>query len=126
MTRARPAVGQLAADDCGPAALAATRRDASAVAVQLDPERPGTFAIQRLDHEPRRPGSRHVELDRLLLALSQRPDLLVLDEPTDGLDPVVRREVMTAVVDFVSARGATVFISATWCMRQSECATGLV
>ena len=26
----------------------------------------------------------------MLLALSQRPDLLVLDEPTDGLDPVVR------------------------------------
>ena len=47
----------------------------------------------------------------MLLALSQRPELLVLDEPTDGLDPVVRREVMTAVVDFVSQRGATVFIS---------------
>src|SRR5216117_434086 len=29
-----------------------------------------------------------------LLALAQRPDLLVLDEPTDGLDPVVRRDVL--------------------------------
>lgn len=47
----------------------------------------------------------------MLMALSQRPQLLVLDEPTDGLDPVVRREVMTAVVDFVSQRGATVLIS---------------
>lgn len=47
----------------------------------------------------------------LLLALSQRPDLLVLDEPTDGLDPVVRRDVLTAVLDYVSERHATVFIS---------------
>jgi ABC-2 type transport system ATP-binding protein len=35
----------------------------------------------------------------------------VLDEPTDGLDPVVRREVLTALLDFVAQRGATVFIS---------------
>lgn len=47
----------------------------------------------------------------LLLALSQRPNLLVLDEPTDGLDPVVRRDVMTAVLDYVSETSATVFIS---------------
>ncbi len=47
----------------------------------------------------------------LLLALSQRPDLLVLDEPTDGLDPVVRRDVLTAVLDYVSQTSATVFIS---------------
>ncbi|NJD18884.1 MAG: ABC transporter ATP-binding protein [Gemmatimonadetes bacterium] len=47
----------------------------------------------------------------LLLALSQRPDLLVLDEPTDGLDPVVRRDVLTAVLDYVGETGATVFIS---------------
>ena len=47
----------------------------------------------------------------LLLALSQRPDLLVLDEPTDGLDPVVRRDVLTAVLDYVSEKSATVFIS---------------
>jgi ABC-2 type transport system ATP-binding protein len=47
----------------------------------------------------------------MLLALSQRPELLVLDEPTDGLDPVVRRDVMTAVLDYVSETGATIFIS---------------
>ena len=47
----------------------------------------------------------------VLLALSQRPDLLILDEPTDGLDPVVRRDVTTTVLDYVSETGATVFIS---------------
>jgi len=47
----------------------------------------------------------------LLLALAQRPSLLVLDEPTDGLDPVVRRDVLTAVLDYVSETSATVFIS---------------
>lgn len=47
----------------------------------------------------------------VLLALAQRPTLLVLDEPTDGLDPVVRRDVLTALVDFCSQGRATVFIS---------------
>ena len=47
----------------------------------------------------------------ILLALAQRPELLVLDEPTDGLDPVVRREVLMAVLEYVSEQSATVFIS---------------
>jgi ABC-2 type transport system ATP-binding protein len=47
----------------------------------------------------------------MLLALAQCPDLLVLDEPTEGLDPVVRRDLLAALIEYVSARGATVFIS---------------
>jgi len=47
----------------------------------------------------------------MLLALAQRPRLLVLDEPTDGLDPVVRRDMLSALLDYVSAHEATVFIS---------------
>jgi ABC-2 type transport system ATP-binding protein len=47
----------------------------------------------------------------ILLALAQRPALLVLDEPTDGLDPVVRREALHAILDYVTDTGATVLIS---------------
>lgn len=47
----------------------------------------------------------------ILLALAQQGDLLVLDEPTDGLDPVVRRDILAALIEYVSQRGATVFIS---------------
>jgi ABC-2 type transport system ATP-binding protein len=47
----------------------------------------------------------------MLLALAQRPDLLVLDEPTDGLDPVVRRDILAAVLEYVTDHSATVLIS---------------
>jgi len=47
----------------------------------------------------------------ILLALAQRGELLVLDEPTDGLDPVVRRDILAALLEYVSQGGATVFIS---------------
>lgn len=47
----------------------------------------------------------------VLLALAQQPELLVLDEPTDGLDPVVRRDILSALLDYVSQRRATIFIS---------------
>jgi len=47
----------------------------------------------------------------MLLALAQRPELLVLDEPTDGLDPVLRRELLASLVEYVHTHGATVFIS---------------
>ena len=45
------------------------------------------------------------------IAFSTKPDLLVLDEPTDGLDPLVRRKLLSFIVDDVAERGTTVFFS---------------
>jgi ABC-2 type transport system ATP-binding protein len=47
----------------------------------------------------------------LLLALAHRPELLVLDEPSSGLDPVVRREMLEAIVRTVAEEGRTVLFS---------------
>ncbi len=44
----------------------------------------------------------------LLLALAPRPEVLLLDEPASGLDPVVRREVLATLVDELGAEGRTV------------------
>ena len=47
----------------------------------------------------------------LLLALAHRPDLLLLDEPSSGLDPVVRRDILEAIIRTVADEGRTVFFS---------------
>ena len=45
------------------------------------------------------------------LALSCMPDYLILDEPVDGLDPVMRRQVWSLMMGDVSERGTTVLVS---------------
>lgn len=45
------------------------------------------------------------------LALSCMPDYLVLDEPVDGLDPVMRRQVWSLLLGDVAERGTTVLVS---------------
>lgn len=47
----------------------------------------------------------------LLLALAQRPELLILDEPAASLDTVVRREFLESILDLLTQEGITVFIS---------------
>ena len=44
-------------------------------------------------------------------ALAQRPEILVLDEPLDGLDPVNRRTVWGMILGNVAERGTTVLVS---------------
>ena len=45
------------------------------------------------------------------LTICTRPDVLVLDEPVDGLDPVMRRQVWNLILSDVAQRGTTVLIS---------------
>jgi ABC-2 type transport system ATP-binding protein len=47
----------------------------------------------------------------LLLALAHRPELLVLDEPSSGLDPVVRRDILGAIIRTIADDGRTVLFS---------------
>ena len=45
------------------------------------------------------------------LALCCRPEVLVLDEPVDGLDPVMRRQVWSLLMGDVAEQGTTVLVS---------------
>jgi ABC-2 type transport system ATP-binding protein len=47
----------------------------------------------------------------LLMALAYRPELLVLDEPSSGLDPVVRRDILDAIMRTIADQGRTVLFS---------------
>jgi ABC-2 type transport system ATP-binding protein len=48
---------------------------------------------------------------QLVLALAHRPPLLLLDEPTDGLDPVVRRRTLTLLAEHLADTPTTVLVS---------------
>ena len=47
----------------------------------------------------------------LSLALGGNPDLLILDEPTAGLDPLARHEFLNTLISEVAAEGKTIFFS---------------
>ena len=47
----------------------------------------------------------------LLIALAHRPELLVLDEPSSGLDPIVRRDILGAIMRTIAGEGRTVLFS---------------
>lgn len=46
-----------------------------------------------------------------VLALSANPEILILDEPLDGLDPVVRKKVKNLLIHDVAQREMTILIS---------------
>ena len=46
-----------------------------------------------------------------ILTMSTMPDYLILDEPVDGLDPIVRRKVWKYIVSDVAERQMTVLVS---------------
>src|SRR5213076_806792 len=47
----------------------------------------------------------------LIAAEAHRPDLLILDEPSSGLDPIVRRDILEAIIRTVTDQGRTVIFS---------------
>ena len=47
----------------------------------------------------------------LIAAEAHRPELLILDEPSSGLDPIVRRDILEAIIRTVTDQGRTVIFS---------------
>lgn len=46
-----------------------------------------------------------------VLAFCHQPELLILDEPTEGMDPLTRRDFLTTLLNAEATEGTTVFIS---------------
>lgn len=76
------------------------RYDALGEVFALDPKRP----IRRLSKGMQKQAA-------FWLAMSMRPDVLILDEPVDGLDPVMRRQVWSLTMADVAENGTTVLVS---------------
>jgi ABC-2 type transport system ATP-binding protein len=71
--------------------------------------------IERLGLDPRQKagslsGGQRAQL-ALTLAVAKRPQLLVLDEPVAGLDPLARREFLQSLMADVAAHGVSVILS---------------
>ena len=47
----------------------------------------------------------------LLVAIAHRPKLLILDEPSSGLDPIARRDILEAIIRTINQDGRTVLFS---------------
>ena len=70
--------------------------------------------IDRLDFNPDKPfhtlSSGNKQKLGLILALMHKPDLLIMDEPTVGLDPLLQNEIYEILIE-MRKQGATIFIS---------------
>ena len=81
---------------------------------RFSPERFETLsALFNLDRkQPMRKLSKGMQKQAAFwLAMSQCPEVVILDEPVDGLDPVMRRQVWSALLSDVAENGTTVLVS---------------
>jgi ABC-2 type transport system ATP-binding protein len=77
-----------------------------------------TYAEQLREQFALDPGARIRTLSKgqharlgLIAAEAHRPQLLILDEPSSGLDPIVRRDILEAIIRTVTDEGRTVIFS---------------
>ena len=76
------------------------RFEALGQAFELDPER----LMRKLSKGQQKQAA-------FWLAMSLQPELVLLDEPVDGLDPVMRRQVWSLLLQDVAEKGTTVLVS---------------
>jgi ABC-2 type transport system ATP-binding protein len=86
-----------------------------AFASRLHPKWDRAIAARLMNELELDPGKRIKALSRgtrakvaLVLAVACRPELLLLDDPTSGLDPLVRRQVLDGVLQAVADEGGAV------------------
>lgn len=57
----------------------------------------------------------------LAVALVHAPDLLILDEPTSGVDPIARDEFWALLIELSRAQGVTIFLSTHFMNEAARC-----
>jgi len=62
----------------------------------------------------------------LLCAAGHRPELLLLDEPAGGLDPVIRREFLETAIDLLNEGGTTILFSSHYLFDVERLASRVV
>jgi ABC-2 type transport system ATP-binding protein len=95
-----------------------TVRDAVAFATAFYPNADRRLAEQILDHFALSPKAKIGKLSKgqraqvsLALAIAPDPELLILDDPTLGLDTNVRRDFLESMIQIIQRRGRTILFS---------------
>jgi ABC-2 type transport system ATP-binding protein len=93
-------------------------REATNFAAQFYPRWNGQLVAQILDHFELSPRAKLRKLSNgqrtqvsLALAVAPEPELLVLDDPTLGLDTVVRRDFLESLIQIIQRQGRTILFS---------------